>query len=180
MVGLTLTHLSSKKITTNRKIKCGYYQSNYTHQPLFRIRRHWAWTPKSSPEPARNRLRGEGRQRTGQSRPVTTSSLLSRWPSRPGEPQYEWEEPRVVVNTASKGLEGGRGSSLQGTDEGLTSADRVTGQAESKLGRTSNGSTCGVDATANRVDRLRLLGNGVVNQTAAKAFVTLIQRVTNK
>ena len=70
------------------------------------------------------------------------------WPSRPGEPQYEWEEPRV------------------------------TGQAESELGRTFNGSTCGVDATANRVDRLRLLGNGVVNQPAAKAVDTLINRLT--
>ena len=71
----------------------------------------------------------------------------SRWPSRPSVPQYEWEEPRV------------------------------TGQAESELGRTFDGSTCGVDATANRLDRLRLLGNGVVNQTAAKAFVTLINRL---
>ena len=71
----------------------------------------------------------------------------NRWPSRPGEPQYDWEEPRV------------------------------TGQAEPQLGGASDGSTCGVDATLNRIDRLRLLGNGVVPQTAAKAFVTLIQRV---
>ena len=78
------------------------------------------------------------------------SSSHRGWPSRPSEPQYEWEEPRV------------------------------TGQTEPELGGASNGSTCGVDATANRVDRLRLLGNGVVNQTAAKAFVTLIQRVNNK
>ena len=32
---------------------------------------------------------------------------------------------------------------------------------------------------ANRVDRLRLLGNGVVPATAAKAFVTLIQRLND-
>ena len=62
------------------------------------------------------------------------------WPSRPSEPQHEWEEPRV------------------------------TGQAEPKLGPTSNGSS-------SRVDRLRLLGNGVVPQTAAKAFTTLSQRL---
>lgn len=59
------------------------------------------------------------------------------WVSRPNEPQYEWEEPRVI---------------------------------ESQLGRTVNGNS-------SRVDRLRLLGNGVVPATAAKAFVTLIQRL---
>jgi DNA (cytosine-5)-methyltransferase 1 len=45
---------------------------------------------------------------------------------------------------------------------------RVT---EPKLGRATDGSS-------SRVDRLRLLGNGVVPATAAKAFVTLIQRLT--
>jgi len=97
-------------------------------------------------------------------------SSIHRWPARPGEAQQEWEEPRVVVNTASKGLEGGRGSCLQGTDEGLTSTNPSNGQAESGLGRASNGSS-------SRVDRLRLLGNGVVPQTAAKAFITLINRL---
>ena len=66
----------------------------------------------------------------------------TRWPSRPSEPQHEWEEPRV------------------------------TGQAEPRLGGKSNG-------PSNRVDRLRLLGNGVVPATAAKAFVTLIQRLND-
>ena len=121
------------------------------------------------------RIGGDGKQEGSYGSATQRSS--QRWPSRPGEPQYEWEEPRVVVNTTSKGLEGGRGSSLQGADEGLTSTNGDNGEAEPQLGRTSNGSTCGVDATANRVDRLRLLGNGVVNQTAAKAFVTLINRL---
>ena len=41
---------------------------------------------------------------------------------------------------------------------------------ESQLGGATNGAS-------SRVDRLRLLGNGVVPATAAKAFVTLIQRL---
>jgi hypothetical protein len=45
------------------------------------------------------------------------------------------------------------------------------------LGGATDGIAKGVDATANRVDRLRLCGNGVVPQTAAKAFVTLINRI---
>ena len=85
---------------------------------------------------------GEGRQSTGKSRSVTKGRLPSRWPSRPSEPQHDWEEPRV------------------------------TGQTEPRLGGKSNG-------PSNRVDRLRLLGNGVVPATAAKAFVTLIQRLND-
>lgn len=41
-----------------------------------------------------------------------------------------------------------------------------------KLGRATNG-------CSNRVDRLRLLGNGVVPATAAKAFVTLLGRLVD-
>jgi len=132
----------------------------------------------------------EGWQGTGQSRPVTTSSLPSRWPSRPGEHQHEWEEPRVVADTKSQQ---GSSSDNGGEPRASSQSEEVqlggghsgslresNGQAESELGRASDGTTRGVDATTNRVDRLRLLGNGVVNQTAAKAFVTLIQRVTNK
>ena len=48
-------------------------------------------------------------------------------------------------------------------------APRVV-EAKPRLGGAANGSS-------NRVDRLRLLGNGVVPQTASKAFVTLINRI---
>jgi len=50
-------------------------------------------------------------------------------------------------------------------------------EAEPKLGRAADGTSSGVDSDRHRVDRLRLLGNGVVPQTAAKAFVNLIQRL---
>jgi len=62
-----------------------------------------------------------------------------KWPARPAEKQYEWEESRTV---------------------------------KSSMGRTANG-------TANRVDELRLLGNGVVPQTAALAWKILNERLNN-
>ena len=54
-------------------------------------------------------------------------------------------------------------------------------EAEPELGGTADGTAGGMDATpgplVNRIDHLRLLGNGVVNQTAAKAFATLSARL---
>ena len=54
-------------------------------------------------------------------------------------------------------------------------------QAEPELGGTADGIASRMDATpdplVNRVDRLRLLGNGVINQIAAKAFAALSVRL---
>jgi len=94
-----------------------------------------------------------------------------RWPSRPGQPQYEWEEPRVVGNSTSKRL-GRRGKDDTRKQTNLHRAkskqDETEGQTKPRLGRAANG-------PASRVDRLRLLGNGVVPQCAELAFRTLIQ-----
>ena len=76
-------------------------------------------------------------------------SPATRWPARPGEEQYDWEEPRVT-------------------------------EAQSELGGTIDGTACGVDATANRVDRLRLLGNGVVSQCAELAWRTLWKELNER
>jgi DNA (cytosine-5)-methyltransferase 1 len=74
--------------------------------------------------------------------PESVSDGKSRrtWPSRPGEPQHEWEPLRAV---------------------------------EPGLGRNTNGIT-------SRVDRLRMLGNGVVPATAERAFQILISELQNQ
>ena len=97
------------------------------------------------------------------------------WPSRPGEAQYEWEEPRVVGDTknfSSNVSEDNRELSQSTNGESRRAAGQTInrGQTEPQLGGATNGYN-------SRVDRLRLLGNGVVPATAARAFSTLIQRV---
>ena len=82
----------------------------------------------TSRQPRQSQARNGGQDTSG-------GSEDTQWPARPGEEQYEWEEPRVT---------------------------EVIG----KLGRESHG-------TQHRVDRLRLLGNGVVPQTAELAWKTL-------
>jgi DNA (cytosine-5)-methyltransferase 1 len=64
-----------------------------------------------------------------------------KWPSRPGEPQHDWEEPRTTPKP--------------------------------QLGGATNGAS-------SRVDRLRLLGNGVVPQTVEVAFRTLSKRIEER
>ena len=91
---------------------------------------------------------GESQARNGR-KDTGGGSEETQWPARPGEEQYEWEEPRVT-------------------------------EAQSELGGTIDGSARGVDATANRVDRLRLLGNGVVSQTAELAWRTLWKELNER
>ena len=92
------------------------------------------------------------------------------WPARPGQPQYEWEEPRVVGNAQSKQgwneQENLRDGCRRESGEQLGQASSKTGQTKPQLGRAVNG-------PSSRVDRLRLLGNGVVPQCAELAFKEL-------
>jgi len=104
----------------------------------------------------------------------------TRYPARPGQQQYEWEEPRVVGNSAKlvnvSGKVGVQEVQSRQREQGcthgqsFTETNRQCRQAQSCVGLSANG-------TAFRVDELRLLGNGVVPDTCELAFKTLIQQL---
>lgn len=190
-----------------------------------------------------------GQTRRGTHRPISESGLSRTvYPSRPGERQYEWEEPRVVGGELADTKSGESGESqagnrrkdtggggeklgnadgngrrqTEGSEQqtarlvergeeeyvGNTSSERshrgsedgtdvepeVLGtrheesyvsetdasEAKSELGGTTDGTARGVDAITNRVDRLRLLGNGVVPDCAELAFRTLFNQLHNE
>jgi site-specific DNA-cytosine methylase len=146
----------------------------------------------------------------------TTRIKQSCWPSRPGQPQHEWEPPRVVANSVSlresqperseqdkRGRtvnesenlgntqdDNGRGREC-GTETGIGTdgigrrGSSKPGERETKsaVGGTSNGLAYRLDnaelyqSCDNRTDELRLLGNGVVPDTAEKAFTVLFNKI---
>jgi len=106
----------------------------------------------------------------------------TKWPARPGQPQYEWEEPRVVADSKRKRHRRGteethnnknernNGDAVGCEVDGRSCISDRKGQTQSRLGRA-------VDGPSSRVDRLRLLGNGVVPQCAAKAWINLCNTI---
>jgi DNA (cytosine-5)-methyltransferase 1 len=102
------------------------------------------------------------------------------WPSRPGQPQYEWEPPRVVANGNGDRLDQRRERKPAFGSNGVVR--EIRWQAKSPLGRIVNGAADRLDYSElcvsgdNRTDELRLLGNGVVPETVTKAFLTLLAK----
>jgi len=112
------------------------------------------------------------------------------WPSGPKELQYDWEPPRVLGNSSSKGrTRGNKCGVMAGLEKVESFAEsnvlcEQQGQceAQSSLGGNTNGDSNRLDyvklcqSVDNRIDELRLLGNGVVPATATLAFNTLFKR----
>jgi DNA (cytosine-5)-methyltransferase 1 len=190
-----------------------------------------------------------GQTGRGTHRPISESGLSRTvYPSRPGERQCEWEEPRVVGGELADTKSGESGKSQagnrrkdtgggseeeyvgnassershRGSEDGTDVEPEVSGtrhesyvanaecidgrrerreeqagqpsgepikdsnqsdgrsEAQSELGGTTDGTARGVDAITNRVDRLRLLGNGVVPDCAELAFRTLFNQLHNE
>ncbi len=149
----------------------GLFSAEETGAPHQRIR-VFILAHTASREPRQSQARNGGQDIGG-------GSEDTRWPARPGEEQYEWEEPRVVADSkhskrrADKGLSARdeRREGSPGDDERSIQGD-IT-EAQSELGGT-------VDGLTHRVDRLRLLGNGVVPQTAELAWKTLWRKMNEQ
>jgi DNA-cytosine methyltransferase len=114
---------------------------------------------------------------------------VAQWPSRPGQPQHEWEPPRVVGNASMQTGETGERSPREGRiQERIKQPSRENGRnrkTKPPVGGNINGPTDRMDnaklyqSSDNRTDELRLLGNGVVPDVAEKAFCVLFDKMFN-
>ena len=127
-------------------------------------------------------------QGTNGSKSVSNGESRRAWPSRPSEHQYGWEPPRVVGDAKSQ-----RSTAQRAKHEGLSgelcsasaSSENIIGirQIKPSLGGDADGRASGLDygklciTCDNRTDELRLLGNGVVPDTATRAFLTLVEEL---
>jgi len=127
------------------------------------------------------------------------------FPSFRGQEQYEWEAPRTILyksfmdDSIYNRLQTFRNkprldkqedrkeetSNFTDASKYTSPHEHVQGLSESEMGGTTNGTPCRVDTGElfssydNRTDELRLLGNGVVPDTAKRAFTELWQKLAD-
>ena len=108
--------------------------------------------------------------------------LPIRWPSRPGRAQQGWEEPRTILlgdpkDTGCEQPNDEHKEKGQGEGEHTLRSGSETSEGkktEPIMGREPNAVTRGLHT--NRIERLRMLGNGVLWLTASKAFSELLDQ----
>jgi DNA (cytosine-5)-methyltransferase 1 len=142
----------------------------------------------------RNELSEESSDRV--SRLIESNRTESRtaWPAFRNQKQYWYEPSRVTMDyTNSERVEGSflkkeTGKHKQKKESLLSRPStwrNLQGKVEPKMGRNADGDTSRVDyaklfkSCDNRTDELRLLGNGVVPNTTARAFRTLWEELVN-
>ena len=145
--------------------KAGLFSAEEVGASHRRIRLFWLADSGGSRSKARF---SESQQREEEQPEIFNYSSNRGWPARPGEQQHEWEEPRTVAD--SKSGESGQSE----TGNGGQSSKRGSKEGESSGGTKDKCELGGaVNGIRNRVDRLRLLGNGVVPHTAELAWRVL-------
>lgn len=177
---------SKRKIDKNRKKKTRKRQNQpfnesdrHSNKKLAYTNYNGHITSTSSNRISKTKSNQRGQKKSHGIRQSTGSNTQPYlWPSGPGEPQKEWEEPRIIsttkstktqITTPKKLVKRGVGRKLK------RHADGSKRKIKSRLGGTINGITSRLDS--NRIDRLRLLGNGVVPGTAEKAFTILLDKL---
>ena len=102
------------------------------------------------------------------------------YPSFRGQEQHGYEAPRTIIREKDE-LPNSDGERTQSKIEGKYSSKQMSERSneretESAMGRTDDGLACGLGTSEqfrnydNRTDELRMLGNGVVPDTASRAF----------
>lgn len=107
------------------------------------------------------------KRREGSCEP-TPGGCVDVWPLHFGGSQHKWEPPRIT-----DGVEPPLGGNADGPADGLD-FPRCTGLSDSELEEVYGWMVKGT----NRTDELRMCGNGVVPQTAYRAFQVLYAELT--
>lgn len=118
-------------------------------------------------------LQGRNQRGTRTGSEVASERCQPRWPARPGEPQHEWEEPRLAFTPVRRrDTQSLRGTSTPARDSALDAdgaggpGGEGPGSPKQQVGSAAHGLPERLARRANR-ESLKALGNSVVPQVVA-------------
>lgn len=97
-----------------------------------------------------------------------------RWPARPGEPQHEWEEPRLVAHAAKPRQpagerDAGAGRETVGSSDGSGSGDDDARSPQQPMG-------CPTDELRSRLARCVVVTDGTTSEAGPHEVLRVLQR----